>query len=94
MLAAKFKYADVTHAHITRLDISAAKAIPGVFAVLTQDDVPDVKFGPFVQDRTLFANATSCATRVRSLLPLPPSTPPPRSVPSTPSSSSTTRCPW
>lgn len=56
MLAAKFKYADVTHAHITRLDISAAKAIPGVFAVLTQADVPDVKFGPFVQDRTLFAN--------------------------------------
>ena len=26
-----------------------------MFAVLTQDDVPDVKFGPFVQDRTLFA---------------------------------------
>ena len=35
--------------------MSAAEAIPGVFAVLTQDDVPDVRFGPFVQDRTLFA---------------------------------------
>lgn len=54
-LTAKFKYADVTHARITRLDVSAAKAIPGVFAVITQDDVPDVRFGPFVQDRTLFA---------------------------------------
>lgn len=54
-LTAKFKYADVTHARITRLDTSAAKAIPGVFAVITQDDVPDVRFGPFVQDRTLFA---------------------------------------
>ncbi len=55
-LAAKFKYADVTHARITRLDVTVARAMPGVFAVLTQADVPDVKFGPFVQDRTLFAN--------------------------------------
>ena len=55
MLAAKFRYADIGHARITRLDVSAALAINGVFAVLTQDDVPDVRFGPFVQDRTLFA---------------------------------------
>ena len=55
MLAAKFRYADVTHGRITRLDTTAAKAMPGVFAVLTQDDVPDVRFGPFVADRTLFA---------------------------------------
>lgn len=54
-LAAKFKYAEVAHARITKLDVSAARAVQGVFAVLTQDDVPDVKFGPFVQDRTLFA---------------------------------------
>jgi putative selenate reductase molybdopterin-binding subunit len=54
-LVAKFKYAEVSHARILRLDVTAARAIPGVFAVLTQDDVPDVKFGPFVQDRTLFA---------------------------------------
>jgi CO/xanthine dehydrogenase Mo-binding subunit len=55
MLAAKFRYAEVSHARITRLDVSAARAMPGVFAVLTADDVPDVRFGPFVQDRTLFA---------------------------------------
>jgi CO/xanthine dehydrogenase Mo-binding subunit len=55
MLAAKFRYAGVSHARITRLDVTAARAIPGVFAVLTADDVPDVRFGPFVQDRTLFA---------------------------------------
>ena len=54
-LTAKFKYADVSHARIARLDVSAAKAIPGVFSVLTAADVPDVRFGPFVQDRTLFA---------------------------------------
>lgn len=54
-LAAKFRYADVTHGRITRLDVSAARSMPGVLAVLTADDVPDVRFGPFVQDRTLFA---------------------------------------
>ena len=55
MLAAKFRYAGVSHARITKLDVSLARAIPGVFAVLTADDVPDIRFGPFVQDRTLFA---------------------------------------
>ena len=55
MLAAKFRYADIAHARITKLDVSAARAMPGVMAVLTADDVPDVRFGPFVQDRTLFA---------------------------------------
>ena len=54
-LAAKFRYAQVSHARITKLDVSAARAMPGVFAVLTADDVPDVRFGPMVQDRTLFA---------------------------------------
>jgi len=55
VLAAKFRYAEVSHARITKLDVTAARAMPGVFAVLTADDVPDVRFGPMVQDRTLFA---------------------------------------
>jgi CO/xanthine dehydrogenase Mo-binding subunit len=55
MLVARFRYAEHSHARITRLDVSAARALPGVFAVLTQDDVPDVRFGSFVRDRTLFA---------------------------------------
>ena len=54
MLTARFLYAGVAHARITRLDVSAARKIPGVMAVLTQDDVPDVRFGS-VADRTLFA---------------------------------------
>jgi CO/xanthine dehydrogenase Mo-binding subunit len=54
-LVAKFRYAEVSHARIVHFDVTAARAIPGVFAVLTADDVPDVRFGPFVQDRTLFA---------------------------------------
>lgn len=54
-LHAKFKYAGYTHARITRIDASKAKALPGVFAVLTHEDVPDVKYGGMVQDRRLFA---------------------------------------
>ena len=41
VLAAKFRYADVSHARITRLDVSAALAMPGVMSVLTAADVPD-----------------------------------------------------
>ena len=55
VLAAKFRYAEVTSARIVRLDVSAARSMPGVLAVITADDVPDVRFGPFVADRTLFA---------------------------------------
>ncbi len=54
MLHAKFKFAGVTHGRITRLDTSKAEALPGVFAVATHADVPDVLYGDFVQDRRLF----------------------------------------
>ncbi len=54
MAHAKFLYAGVASARITTLDTAAAKAIPGVFAVLTQADVPDIRFGS-VADRYLFA---------------------------------------
>ena len=54
MLVAKFLYAEVPHARIVELDTSAARAMPGVFAVLTHEDVPDVLYGS-VRDRRLFA---------------------------------------
>jgi len=52
---AKLLTAGVAHARMVRLDVSAARALPGVLAVLTAADVPDVRYGPFVRDRTLFA---------------------------------------
>jgi CO/xanthine dehydrogenase Mo-binding subunit len=55
LLHARFKFAEIGHARIKRLDTSKAKALPGVFAVITQDDVPDVRYGLFIKDRTLFA---------------------------------------
>ncbi len=54
MLHAKFKFAGVSHGRITKLDTSKAEALPGVFAVATHTDVPDVLYGDFVQDRYLF----------------------------------------
>jgi CO/xanthine dehydrogenase Mo-binding subunit len=52
---AKFRYADVSHARILRIDTARARALPGVLAVLTHEDVPDVLYGNEVQDRRLFA---------------------------------------
>jgi CO/xanthine dehydrogenase Mo-binding subunit len=54
-LHAKFRYADHTHARIVSIDTSRARALPGVFAVLTHEDVPDVLYGDLAQDRRLFA---------------------------------------
>ena len=54
-LTAKFLYAGVSRGRITKLDVEAARAIPGVFAVLTDADVPDVRYSYGLADRTLFA---------------------------------------
>jgi CO/xanthine dehydrogenase Mo-binding subunit len=54
-LYAKFRYADHTHARIVSIDAGPARALPGVLAVLTHEDVPDVLYGDLAQDRRLFA---------------------------------------
>ena len=55
MVHAKFRYADYSHARIVRIDASKARALPGVLAVLTHEDVPDLRYGAMVKDRRLFA---------------------------------------
>lgn len=57
-LVAKFRYADHTHARILRIDTAKARTLPGVLAVVTHEDVPDVLYGGMVQDRRLFARDT------------------------------------
>jgi len=54
-LHAKLRYADHTHARIVSIDASRARAMPGVLAVVTHEDVPDVLYGDLAQDRRLFA---------------------------------------
>jgi CO/xanthine dehydrogenase Mo-binding subunit len=55
MLHAAFRYADHTHARILRIDAARARAVPGVHAVVTHEDVPDLRYGIAVRDRRLFA---------------------------------------
>jgi CO/xanthine dehydrogenase Mo-binding subunit len=57
-LHAAFRYADHPHARVTRIDVAKARALPGVIAVVTHEDVPDVLYGGMVQDRRLFARDT------------------------------------
>lgn len=54
MLTARFLYAGFPHARIKRIDTSRAEALSDV-VVLTQEDVPSVRYGMVVRDRTLFA---------------------------------------
>src|SRR5262245_7727654 len=55
MLHAKLFRSSVPHAKIQRLDVSQARALAGVAAVLTAGDVPCKRFGFAVQDEELFA---------------------------------------
>ncbi len=54
-LYAKFLYPRHSRARIVAIDAAKAKALPGVLAVLTHEDVPDVLYGQLVKDRRLFA---------------------------------------
>ena len=56
MLHARFVYAAHAHARIRSIDVTGARALPGVMAVVTQADLPDIRYGMCVKDRTLFAN--------------------------------------
>jgi CO/xanthine dehydrogenase Mo-binding subunit len=55
MLAGKVFRSTEPHARIVRLDVSRARALPGVRAVITAGDVPDVRYGGALKDETVFA---------------------------------------
>ncbi|HBY94131.1 MAG TPA: aldehyde oxidase [Chloroflexi bacterium] len=55
MLHGKILRSPVTHGVIRRLDVTRARALPGVHAVLTARDIPSVRFGIIVRDQTVFA---------------------------------------
>src|SRR2546428_412485 len=55
MLVGKVFRSTEPHARIVRLDTARARAVPGVRAVLTAADVPDVRYGGALKDETVFA---------------------------------------
>ena len=65
---ARLLLAGRAHARIVRLDTTRARALPGVLAVLTQDDVPDRRYGVVRLRRSTArcSPGTSSASRARS----------------------------
>jgi len=55
MLCGRVLRSTLPHARILRLDVDRACALPGVRAVITAADVPDVRYGAAVKDETAFA---------------------------------------
>jgi CO/xanthine dehydrogenase Mo-binding subunit len=54
MLHGAFLTAAHPHARVLSIDTSEAEAMPGVHAVVTYQDVPDVRYGALVKDQRLF----------------------------------------
>ena len=54
LLHARMKRSPVAHAKIVKIDVSKAKALPGVRVVITGEDYPGYT-GLYLKDRTLFA---------------------------------------
>ncbi|MCC9077290.1 xanthine dehydrogenase family protein molybdopterin-binding subunit [Litorilinea aerophila] len=63
----KIVFAGVPHARIRRMDVSAARAAPGVLAVLTAADVPVNEYGLIMADQPVLCGlgSTPQAERVR-----------------------------
>ena len=55
MLQGKIFRSTVPHARLVRVDVTRARAVPGVRAVITAADVPDVRYGGALKDETVFA---------------------------------------
>ena len=55
MLYGKILYSKFPHARITKIDTSKARALPGVRAVLTGEDCPEIKMGVYKDNRPLKA---------------------------------------
>jgi CO/xanthine dehydrogenase Mo-binding subunit len=55
MLVGKVFRSTELHARIVRVDTARARSLPGVRAIITAADVPDIRYGGAVKDETVFA---------------------------------------
>jgi CO/xanthine dehydrogenase Mo-binding subunit len=51
MLHGKILYSKFPHARIVKIDASKARALPGVRAVITGADIPEIKMGVYKDNR-------------------------------------------
>src|SRR5262245_23492135 len=58
MLVGKVFRSTEPHARLLRTSVERARALPGVRAVISAADVPDVRYGGAVKDETVFARET------------------------------------
>ena len=56
------------HAYLREVDTSAAEAMPGVHAVVTHRDVPDLRYGAVVKDQRLFVKVGEKATHLGDVI--------------------------
>ncbi len=63
----KVVWADVPHARVRKLDVSGARRMPGVVAVLTDADVPENRYGLAIPDQPVLCgcHSTAAARTVR-----------------------------
>lgn len=55
MLVGKVLRSEYAHARIVSIDTARAKALPGVKVIITGDDLPDGRHGPFIKDTPILA---------------------------------------
>ncbi len=55
MLYGKILYSKFPHARIVKIDTSRARALPGIRAVITGEDIPEIKMGVYKDNRPLKA---------------------------------------
>jgi CO/xanthine dehydrogenase Mo-binding subunit len=56
------------HAYVREIDTTAAEAMPGVHAVITHRDVPDLRYGAVVKDQRLFVKVGEKATQLGDVI--------------------------
>jgi CO/xanthine dehydrogenase Mo-binding subunit len=61
MFYGRILFSDRPHARLVKIDARAALALPGVAAVITSADAPQLRFGVYLRDRLIFAaDAVRC----------------------------------
>src|SRR5438094_904771 len=55
MLHGKILWSKVAHARLVKTDTSKAEQLPGVKAIITANDFPEVRFGSVIADQTVLA---------------------------------------